>query len=78
MEANPGTTGPDLLRVMREGGVNRLSLGVQTFRPDLLVRIGRIHGVEEIKRGVELARQAGFANILAARFDVWFANTDSR
>lgn len=63
IEANPGTTGPELLRVMREGGINRISFGAQTFRPDLLKRIGRIHGVEEIKRGVELAREAGFANL---------------
>jgi putative oxygen-independent coproporphyrinogen III oxidase len=63
IEANPGTTSPELLRVMREGGINRISFGAQTFRPDLLERIGRVHGVEEIKRGVELARQAGFANL---------------
>jgi putative oxygen-independent coproporphyrinogen III oxidase len=63
IEANPGTTGPELLRVMRAGGINRISFGAQTFRPDLLERIGRIHGVEEIKRGVELAREAGFANL---------------
>lgn len=75
VEANPGTTGPDLLRVMREGGVNRLSLGVQTFRPDLLVRIGRIHGVEDVLRSVEQARSAGFDNL---SFDLIFGLPDQR
>ncbi|MGA9173478.1 MAG: radical SAM family heme chaperone HemW [Thermoactinomyces sp.] len=63
IEANPGTTGPELLEVMLEGGVNRISFGAQTFRPDLLARIGRIHGVEEIEESVRFARQAGFKNI---------------
>ncbi|MGI6127496.1 MAG: radical SAM family heme chaperone HemW [Planifilum sp.] len=75
VEANPGTTGPDLLRVMREGGVNRLSLGVQTFRPDLLVRIGRIHGVEDVLRSVEQARAAGFDNL---SLDLIFGLPDQR
>jgi oxygen-independent coproporphyrinogen-3 oxidase len=63
VEANPGTTSPELLQVMREGGVNRISFGAQTFRSDLLERIGRIHGVEEIAQSVELARRAGFRNL---------------
>lgn len=63
MEANPGTTSPELLQVMREGGVNRISFGAQTFRPELLKEIGRIHGVEEIVSSVELARSAGFDNL---------------
>ncbi|MBA4493124.1 radical SAM family heme chaperone HemW [Paenactinomyces guangxiensis] len=63
VEANPGTTGPELLQVMREGGVNRISFGAQTFRPDLLQKIGRIHGVEDIERSVDQAREAGFDNL---------------
>lgn len=63
VEANPGTTTPELLSVMREGGVNRISFGAQTFRQDLLKKIGRIHGAEEIGESVELARKAGFENI---------------
>ena len=74
-EANPGTTGPELLRVMREGGVNRLSLGVQTFRPDLLKRIGRTHTVEDVFRSVEQARAAGFGNL---SFDLIFGLPDQR
>lgn len=63
IEANPGTTTDELLHVMREGGVNRISFGAQTFRTDLLKRIGRIHGSDEIKNSVEAARRAGFDNI---------------
>ncbi|GGE14475.1 oxygen-independent coproporphyrinogen-III oxidase-like protein YqeR [Marinithermofilum abyssi] len=63
VEANPGTTEPDKLRVMREGGVNRLSFGAQTFRKDLLEKIGRIHSVEDIRRSVHQAREAGVENI---------------
>jgi oxygen-independent coproporphyrinogen-3 oxidase len=63
IEANPGTTGPELLAAMKAGGVNRISFGAQTFRPDLLRQIGRIHGVEEIERSVHQAREAGFDNL---------------
>lgn len=63
VEANPGTTNPELLSVMREGGVNRISFGAQTFRQDLLKKIGRIHGAEEIRGSVDLARKAGFNNL---------------
>ncbi|SFJ09458.1 radical SAM family heme chaperone HemW [Thermoflavimicrobium dichotomicum] len=63
IEANPGTTGEELLEVMQAGGVNRISFGAQTFRPDLLQKIGRIHGVEDIYRSVEQARSVGFDNI---------------
>jgi putative oxygen-independent coproporphyrinogen III oxidase len=63
MEANPGTTTPELLAVMKAGGVNRLSFGAQTFEPHLLQEIGRSHGVKEIATSVEEARHAGFDNI---------------
>ncbi|PTM59505.1 radical SAM family heme chaperone HemW [Desmospora activa] len=63
VEANPGTTGPDLLSVLRDGGVNRLSFGAQTFRADLLHRIGRVHSVEDIERSVEQARAVGIDNL---------------
>lgn len=63
VEANPGTTEPEKLAVMRDGGVNRLSFGAQTFRPDLLEDIGRVHTVEDIQRSVEQAREAGIHNV---------------
>ncbi|GIP39577.1 oxygen-independent coproporphyrinogen-III oxidase-like protein YqeR [Paenibacillus sp. J31TS4] len=63
MEANPGTTDPEKLAAMFEGGVNRISFGVQTFDQGLLERIGRIHNVDDVYRSLENARAAGFRNL---------------
>ncbi|WP_044642348.1 radical SAM family heme chaperone HemW [Risungbinella massiliensis] len=63
MEANPGTVSRELLEVMKKGGVNRLSFGAQTFREDLLKRIGRIHDASEIEQSIYLAREVGFENL---------------
>lgn len=63
VEANPGTIGEELLTVMKAGGVNRLSIGAQTFRSDLLERIGRVHSVDAIKHSVEQARRVGIENL---------------
>lgn len=63
VEANPGTVDGELLQMMFEEGVNRLSLGVQAFDQDLLTRLGRIHTVEDVYRSIELARAAGFSNL---------------
>ena len=63
IEANPGDLTKDKLAVMKEAGVNRLSLGVQTFNEQLLKKIGRAHNVDDVYRTVSLAREAGFENI---------------
>lgn len=63
MEANPGTISKDKLQLMKQGGVNRLSYGVQTFNDDLLNKIGRSHTREESFKAIEEARQAGIENI---------------
>lgn len=63
MEANPGTTDPEKLAAMREGSVNRISFGVQSFDNGLLARIGRIHNADDVYRSLENARAAGFANL---------------
>ncbi|WP_455675476.1 radical SAM family heme chaperone HemW [Pradoshia sp.] len=63
IEANPGDLTKEKLAVMKEAGVNRLSLGVQTFNEELLKKIGRAHTAEDVYRNVELAREAGFENI---------------
>lgn len=63
MEANPGTTDLEKLTVMREGGVNRLSFGVQAFQNELLTGIGRIHDTDDVYRSLENARKAGFTNM---------------
>jgi putative oxygen-independent coproporphyrinogen III oxidase len=63
LEANPETVTAKTLAGYREAGVNRLSLGVQSFRDEELKRLGRLHDAETSRRAVEKARQAGFDNI---------------
>lgn len=63
LEANPGTTELGNLTSLRMEGVNRLSLGVQSFHDEHLKRLGRIHGRDEALKAFELARNAGFNNI---------------
>jgi oxygen-independent coproporphyrinogen-3 oxidase len=63
VEANPGTvTGEDFAR-LREGGFNRVSLGVQSFRPETLASLGRIHSVEDVRTAYRDARRAGFSSV---------------
>lgn len=63
MEANPGTVDEEKLAVMLEGGVNRLSFGVQSFDNQLLYAIGRIHDTDDVYRSIEAARKTGFTNL---------------
>ncbi len=60
MEANPGTLEADRFQPYREAGVNRLSIGVQSFQQDKLQILGRIHGADEARRAAQEARKAGF------------------
>jgi oxygen-independent coproporphyrinogen-3 oxidase len=62
LEANPGTVEQKKFRAYRALGINRLSIGVQSFDPEKLQRLGRIHGREEALRAGEAARAAGFDN----------------
>jgi len=63
IECNPGTVNEEKLRIIKNGGINRLSFGLQTTKDDLLKSIGRIHNFEEFKRNYDLARKMGFNNI---------------
>ena len=63
VEANPGTLSEEKLKVMRQYGVNRLSIGVQSFQNELLKFIGRIHSVEDVYHSIAAARKSGFNNI---------------
>ncbi|WP_018993277.1 radical SAM family heme chaperone HemW [Thioalkalivibrio sp. ALgr1] len=63
LEANPGTADRAYFHGYREAGVNRLSLGIQSFDDAMLERLGRIHGGAEAHAAVEHARGAGFDNI---------------
>ncbi|AUY26508.1 MAG: radical SAM family heme chaperone HemW [Mixta calida] len=55
MEANPGTVEADRFSAYQAAGINRISIGVQSFSPLKLQRLGRIHGPEEAKRAAHLA-----------------------
>lgn len=63
LEANPGTVDQARFSGFREAGINRLSMGVQSFQDDLLAAIGRIHDGSEALAAAESARLAGFENI---------------
>ena len=63
MEANPGTFEQEKFRHFRQAGINRLSIGIQSFQPSLLKTLGRIHNREEAIHAVDKSRLAGFDNI---------------
>jgi len=63
LEANPGTVDQERFRGFREAGVNRLSLGIQSFQPGLLNAIGRIHDDRQALAAVRAAQDAGFDNL---------------
>jgi oxygen-independent coproporphyrinogen III oxidase len=70
VECNPGTVSLDQARLLREYGVNRISLGVQSLEPDILARLGRIHSRETVFKSFDLLRKAGFDNV---NLDLMFA-----
>lgn len=61
-EANPGTVDQESFATLHALGVNRLSLGVQSFQPEELAFLGRIHDADDVARAVVAARAAGFDN----------------
>jgi len=63
MEANPGTFEQEKFSHFRKAGINRLSIGIQSFQPNLLTTLGRIHNREEAMHAVDKSRLAGFDNI---------------
>ena len=62
LEANPGTIEHDSFSAYANAGINRVSLGVQSFDDDLLKRIGRIHGREEVEQSLVSLKAAGISN----------------
>ena len=63
VEANPETVTPQLAALLHEEGVTRVSLGVQSFRPELLAVLDRQAGPEDVRRSFYHLRDAGFDNI---------------
>ena len=63
IEANPESVSEAALRALAQAGVNRVSIGAQSFAPDVLQALGRTHAAEDIPRAVAAARAAGIVNI---------------
>jgi oxygen-independent coproporphyrinogen-3 oxidase len=63
LEANPGAGEHDRFEIYRSAGVNRLSLGVQSFDDDQLKRLGRVHDANQALAAFQAARAAGFSRI---------------
>ena len=57
MEANPGTFEAGKFKSYRESGINRLSIGIQSFNPHFLHELGRIHDHDEARAAIEIARR---------------------
>jgi putative oxygen-independent coproporphyrinogen III oxidase len=70
LEANPGTAEAEKFKAYRETGINRLSIGVQSFNDKYLKTLGRIHDSNEALNAIELAKAAGFNNF---NIDLMFA-----
>jgi len=62
-EANPGDLTAGKLEILKEAGVNRISLGVQTFNEELLQKIGRVHKAKDVYQTIDNAKSLGFENI---------------
>ncbi len=63
IEVNPDSIEEEKLRVLKDHGINRLSMGVQTFKENLLKEIGRTHSRESVVDAIARSREAGFENI---------------
>ena len=70
MECNPATASAEKLAAYRSAGINRLSIGAQSFDDGILKTLGRLHNSDDTVRTVEEARKAGFDNI---SLDLMFA-----
>jgi putative oxygen-independent coproporphyrinogen III oxidase len=63
LEANPGTFESQKFAEFRALGINRLSIGIQSFDDRFLQALGRVHSAREARRAVEIAQQVGFGNL---------------
>lgn len=63
LEANPGTVEQQRFIDYRQAGINRLSLGIQSFNPIHLKTLGRIHDEKQAHKAIDAARNAGFTNL---------------
>jgi oxygen-independent coproporphyrinogen III oxidase len=84
VESNPATVSADKSKLLRDFGVNRISMGVQSLDEKLLDRLGRIHSREQVFKSYDTLRAAGFENvnldlmfaIPTQTMDIWRATLD--
>lgn len=85
LETNPETATAGYLGAVRDAGVNRLSMGVQSFHDEELARLGRVHSAARAREAVTLARAAGFDDLSldlmmwlpGQSVAAWLANVDA-
>jgi oxygen-independent coproporphyrinogen-3 oxidase len=70
VECNPATVSADKAKLLRDSGVNRISMGVQSLNEQLLDKLGRIHSREQVFKSFDILRSAGFDNV---NLDLMFA-----
>lgn len=70
VECNPATVSADKAKLLHDGGVNRISMGVQSLDEGLLDRLGRVHSRDMVFRSFDTLRKAGFDNV---NIDLMFA-----
>ena len=70
IESNPATVSADKCQLLRDFGVNRISMGVQSLDEKLLDRLGRVHSREMVFKSYDVLRRAGFENV---NLDLMFA-----
>src|SRR5712691_10679806 len=70
VECNPATVSLDKARLLRDAGVNRISMGVQSLDEAMLDRLGRVHSREMVFKSFDILRRAGFENV---NLDLMFA-----
>jgi oxygen-independent coproporphyrinogen-3 oxidase len=63
LEMNPATVSLEKAQMLHDFGVNRISMGVQSWDPDILSRLGRVHSALQAERSFHILREAGFANL---------------
>ena len=63
MELNPGDATEQYMQAIKAAGINRLSIGIQSFQDELLTLIGRRHNARQAIEAVQMAQQAGFTNL---------------
>jgi oxygen-independent coproporphyrinogen III oxidase len=62
LEMNPATVSLEKAKMLRDSGINRISMGVQSWNSKILETLGRVHSAEQAERSFEILRKAGFSN----------------